>query len=188
MDLDNMFNCICKEYQIHSFASIHCVKLFEHIHALLRHKFTICELAVDVGQRLLGIVTIRVDHGREGAEEQRLDLDKIIQTLLELLRSLLFEELQQLVTILLRDETVLEHSHALMGPEFDCRGLVSVSAGIRFRDALEDLRHITQVVCVMGLGRCRAESLLNLLIRLDRGHYDIVLLRLDRRSVLGLSR
>ena len=188
MDLDYVLNCICKEYQIHSFASIHCVKLFEHIHALLRHKFTICKLTVDVRQGLLRLVTIRVDQGREGAEEQRLDLDKILQALPELLRGLLFQELLQLVTILLRDETVLENSHALMGPEFDCRGLVSVSAWIRLRDALEDLRHITQVVCVMGLGRCRAESLLNLLIRLDRSHYDILLLRFDRRSVLDLSR
>ena len=74
-----------------------------------------------------------------------------------------------------------------MSPKLDHLNILGNGSGIRLGDTLEDFGHITQVVCVVGLGRRGSEPLNDLLIGLDRCCHDTILLALDTSAVLELS-
>lgn len=89
MDLHNVLNCVCEKDQVHHLATVHHVEVFKLAVALLLHALSIGELAVNLRQRLLRLVVVRVDRGHETAEEEWLDLYEIVKVLLKLTGSLL---------------------------------------------------------------------------------------------------
>ena len=86
-----MLDSVCEEHQVHGLRPVHSVEFLELRLAILLDEITFSQLTVDINKWLLAAIVIWVDHGCEGAEKQRLHLDKVVKVLLELSLGALFE-------------------------------------------------------------------------------------------------
>lgn len=156
-DFNDMLNCSHKQHEIHAVSRVQIVVLVELCVADFLDIFSIREFAVHVGELSTRGVALRVQRWHEGRPEEWLDFNERIPIALEILLHDALDNVIEHELIVVIDQTILEHAHALVSPELYEVVIGFETAECRLRNPLEDFRDVTQVINVMRFRRGRQQ-------------------------------
>ena len=137
-DSQNMLNSIHEQHKVHSVARVHLIKVFQLLIANFFHVFKVCDFTVDIQDRSLSGVIIRIDGRHEGSPQERLHIHDVTPIFVKVLFDEFFELFFEEFLILAVDESVLEHPHTLVSPNFDKLGLIAAALVVNLEDSLKD--------------------------------------------------
>jgi hypothetical protein len=162
-----MLNGVDEEHQVHSLGTEHHVEVLQRILGNLLDLDTIGQLAIHILVWLLGWVVVGVNQRSEGSEQEWLDLDDLFPILLELDLHQVDHKSTEVIPVLYVDETVLEHSQALVAPQLDEGLLVLATTSVSLGKTLEHLGQVSQVEGVVRLGGRGTELFLHIVVHVD---------------------
>jgi hypothetical protein len=80
-----MLNSIHEQHKVHSVARVHLIKVVQLLIANFFHVFKICDFTVNIHDRSLGGVIIRINGRHEGSPQERLHIHDVSPILVEVL-------------------------------------------------------------------------------------------------------